>query len=87
MAITAAQVNELRQRTGLGMMECKKALQENDGDVEKAIEYFRKKGVKTSVAIKLMFPAIWTMSELPSRLESIMLPVPRAWTCELSLSA
>lgn len=50
MAITAAQVNELRQRTGLGMMECKKALQENDGDVEKAIEYFRKKGVKTSVA-------------------------------------
>ncbi len=50
MAITAAQVNELRQRTGLGMMECKKALQENDGDVDKAIEYFRKKGVKTSVA-------------------------------------
>ncbi len=50
MAITAAQVNELRRRTGLGMMECKKALQENDGNVEKAIEYFRKKGVKTSVA-------------------------------------
>lgn len=50
MAITAAQVNELRQRTGLGMMECKKALQETEGNVEKAIDYFRKKGVKTSVA-------------------------------------
>lgn len=50
MAITAAQVNELRKRTGLGMMECKKALQEHDGDVEKAIEDFRKKGVKTKVA-------------------------------------
>lgn len=50
MAITAAQVNELRKRTGLGMMECKKALQEHEGDVEKAIEDFRKKGVKTKVA-------------------------------------
>lgn len=49
MAITAAQVNELRQRTGLGMMECKKALQENDGDVERAIKYFAEKGVKTSL--------------------------------------
>ncbi len=50
MAITAAQVNELRKRTGLGMMECKQALQDNDGNVEQAIEYFRKKGVKTKVA-------------------------------------
>lgn len=50
MAITAAQVNELRRRTGLGMMECKKALEETGGDVDKAIEYFRKKGVKTSVS-------------------------------------
>lgn len=50
MAITAQQVNELRRRTGLSMGECKKALEETGGDVEKAIEYFRKKGVKTSVA-------------------------------------
>lgn len=48
--ITAAMVNELRAKTGQPMMECKKALKETDGDVEKAIEYFRKKGVKTSVS-------------------------------------
>src|SRR4030095_5736415 len=47
--ITASMVNELRNKTGQGMMECKKALTEVGGDVEKAIEYFRKKGVKTSV--------------------------------------
>ena len=50
MAITAAQVNELRKRTGLGMMECKKALQEHDGDIDAAIAAFRKAGVKTKVA-------------------------------------
>ncbi len=43
MAITAALVKELRERTGLGMMDCKKALQETDGDLEKAIEELRKK--------------------------------------------
>jgi elongation factor Ts len=37
MAITAAQVKELRERTGLGMMDCKKALTEADGDMEKAV--------------------------------------------------
>ena len=42
MAITAALVKELRERTGLGMMDCKKALQETDGDLEKAIEELRK---------------------------------------------
>jgi len=45
MAITAAQVKELRERTGIGMMECKKALNETDGDMEKAIEELRKKGL------------------------------------------
>jgi elongation factor Ts len=44
--ITAAEVNKLRQMTGAGMMDCKKALQENDGDFEKAIDYLRKKGQK-----------------------------------------
>ncbi len=47
--ITAAMVNELRAKTGQGMMECKKALTETDGDFDKAVEYFRKKGVKTSI--------------------------------------
>ena len=46
--ITAAEVNKLRQMTGAGMMDCKKALQENDGDIEKAIDYLRKKGQKLS---------------------------------------
>lgn len=50
MAITAAQVNELRKKTGAGMMDCKKALTEADGDFEKAIEILRKKGA--SVAAK-----------------------------------
>ena len=44
MAITAALVKELRERTGLGMMECKKALVEVDGNIEKAIEELRKSG-------------------------------------------
>lgn len=44
MAITAADVNKLRQMTGAGMMDCKKALTETDGDFEKAIEYIRKSG-------------------------------------------
>jgi len=47
--ITAKLVNELRAKSGQPMMECKKALAETGGDVEKAVEYFRKKGVKTSV--------------------------------------
>jgi len=44
MAITAAQVKELRERTGSGMMECKKALTEVNGDMEAAIDYLRKTG-------------------------------------------
>lgn len=50
MEITAAKVNELRQKTGAGMMDCKKALVEANGDFEKAIELLRKKGA--SVATK-----------------------------------
>lgn len=45
MAITAAQVSELRKKTGVGMMDCKKALTETNGDIEKAIEILRKKGI------------------------------------------
>ncbi|MCE2571469.1 translation elongation factor Ts [Motilimonas eburnea] len=44
MAITAALVKELRDRTGAGMMDCKKALQETNGDMEGAIEFMRKNG-------------------------------------------
>ena len=50
MTITAAQVNELRKKTGAGMMDCKSALVEADGDMIKAVEILRKKG--TAVAAK-----------------------------------
>jgi elongation factor Ts len=45
MAITAAMVKDLRQTTGAGMMDCKKALAEVDGDMDAAIEFLRKKGM------------------------------------------
>lgn len=45
MAVTAAMVKELREKTGAGMMDCKKALTECNGDMEKAIEYLREKGL------------------------------------------
>lgn len=45
MAVTAALVKELRERTGAGMMDCKKALVETDADIEKAIDYLREKGI------------------------------------------
>jgi len=45
VSITAAQVNELRKATGAGLMDCKKALTETDGDHEKAVDFLRKKGL------------------------------------------
>ena len=50
MAITAQDVNKLRQMTGAGMMDCKKALTEAEGDFEKAVELLRKKGQKVSAS-------------------------------------
>jgi elongation factor Ts len=47
--ITAKMVNELRAKTGQGMMECKKVLNEAGGDMDKAVDIFRKKGVKSSL--------------------------------------
>lgn len=46
--ITAADINKLRQQTGAGMMDCRKALIESDGDFESAIDYLRKKGQKVA---------------------------------------
>lgn len=48
MAFTAKDVQDLRARTGVGMMDCKKALVETDGNMEKAIEYLREKGIATA---------------------------------------
>ena len=49
MAFTAADVKTLRERTGVGMMDCKKALAASDGDMDKAIEYLREKGLAASI--------------------------------------
>lgn len=46
--ITAADINKLRQQTGAGMMDCRKALVESNGDFEEAIDYLRKKGQKVA---------------------------------------
>jgi elongation factor Ts len=46
--ISAAMVKELREKTGSGMMDCKEALQECGGDIEKALDYLRKKGLATA---------------------------------------
>lgn len=48
MDIAAADVKKLRDMTGAGMMDCKKALKETDADIEKAIEYLRKKGIASA---------------------------------------
>ena len=49
MAISASDVKALREKTGVGMMECKKALTASDGDMDKAIEYLREKGLAASI--------------------------------------
>ena len=46
MGVTASMVKELRERTGAGMMDCKKALVETSGNIEKAIELLREKGLR-----------------------------------------
>ena len=46
VTISASEVNKLRQETGAGIMDCKKALVETNGDFEAAIDYLRKKGAK-----------------------------------------
>ena len=48
MDITAKMVKELREATNAGMMDCKKALKETDGDMEKAVDYLRKKGIASA---------------------------------------
>ena len=48
MEISASMVKELREKTGVGIMDCKTALKECEGDVEKSIDYLRKKGIATA---------------------------------------
>ena len=51
MSVSAKMVKELRERTGLGMMDCKKALGETNGDIDEAITYLRKKGMAKSAKL------------------------------------
>src|SRR5258708_7167031 len=48
MAVTAAMVKEVRERTGAGMLDCKKALDETNGDIEKALDLLREKGLSAA---------------------------------------
>lgn len=77
MAITAQMVKQLRERTGAGMMECKKALQEADGNVDSAIEVLRKRGLAKAVGKSGRLAAegaiVIAMSE--NRTQSAMLEV------------
>ena len=48
VTINAEMVKQLREKTGSGIMDCKQALTESDGDLEKAVEFLRKKGLATA---------------------------------------
>ena len=48
MAVTTADIKQLREMTGAGILDCKKALQETDGDVDQAVEILRKKGLASA---------------------------------------
>ena len=63
MAVTAKMVKELREMTGAGMMDCKKALNETDGDMDAAIEFLRKNGEAKAVkkAVSQQKVLLWLM--------------------------
>ena len=48
MTLSSSIIKELREKSGAGMLDCKKALEESDGNIEKAIEWLRKKGINTA---------------------------------------
>jgi elongation factor Ts len=73
--ITAKLVNELRSKTSLGMMECKKALTETGGDIEKAIDYFRKKGVKTSITERAATEGRVALAISPDRKHGVIIEI------------
>ena len=62
-AVTAAAVMALREKTGLPMMECKKALTECGGDTEQAVEWLRKQGVKTQSLLSFLHKPKLTSNE------------------------
>ncbi len=67
MVITAKMVKELRERTGSGMMDCKNALKETDGNIEKAIDFLREKGLATAAKKSGRIAAEGLVKELVSQ--------------------
>ena len=75
MAITAALVKELRERTGAGMMECKKILTETNGDIDVAIEELRKRGAAAAGKKSDRIAAEGTVVALVSGEKGVLLEV------------
>lgn len=75
MAITAQMVKELREKTGAGMMDCKKALQETNGDMEKAIDFLREKGIASAAKKSDRIAAEGTTYILTEGNEAVILEV------------
>ena len=63
MTIKASEVKLLREKTGLGMMECKKALEESNGNLEEAITNLRKNRVLTNFPLKSWFLANYVLGQ------------------------
>ena len=68
MAITASMVKELREMTGAGMMDCKKALTETNGDMDAAVEFLRKNGQAKAekkagrIAAEVLYVSLWMVT-------------------------
>ena len=60
--VTAKLVKELREMTGAGMMDCKKALVEADGDLDQAVEVLREKGLGSYLALLILFTIMFSIS-------------------------
>ena len=72
MAVTMADITKLRKMSGAGMMDCKKALTESDGDIEKAMEIIRNRLLLLSVlTVKLLKVAYWQRKMANSLLSSL----------------
>ena len=61
MAFTAADVKKLREMTSVGMMDCKKALTETDGDMDKAVEWLHERGPGEAAEGQYILPKAWRM--------------------------
>ena len=63
MSVTAALVKELREKSGAGMMDCKKALNETNGDMDAAIDWLRTKGLAAAAKSQVVLPLkVWLLS-------------------------